>query len=202
MTKKMGIDIKGKLEDRGEMCTFLGYARNHSGDTYRMKNDKTGEVLITRDIKWTKNENEACTPSKNLEVKDEDENRQEIIEEPEHEIVFEPDTENDRNEPLFNNEQLEVEASTLTVRRISREVRGLQSYNKPGRLEIEEEVHFCFNVEEIIEETEPKMFQEAWWHPDEGKRKKWRESIRLEFRQMLRNGVWRKHDGCVTIPRG
>ena len=97
-----------------------------------MKNDKTREVHITRDVKWTKGKNETWTPSKDLEVNDEDEDRQVIIEEPEHEIVFEPETENNRNEPLFNDVQLEAETPTLTMRRISREVRGLQSYNKPG----------------------------------------------------------------------
>ena len=84
-----------------------------------------------------------------------------IIEEPEHEIVFEPETENDREEPLFSDMQPETEAPTPTVNKISREVRGLRSYNNLGRLEREEDIHFCFNVEETNKKEEPKTFQEA-----------------------------------------
>ena len=39
--------------DRGLLCVFIGYARNHSGSVYRMINMKTGSALITRDIQWT-----------------------------------------------------------------------------------------------------------------------------------------------------
>ena len=33
MTMKRGSEIKAKLKDRGTLCTFLGYALNHNGDT-------------------------------------------------------------------------------------------------------------------------------------------------------------------------
>ncbi|KAL7563775.1 hypothetical protein ACA910_020459 [Epithemia clementina (nom. ined.)] len=38
---------------------------------------------------------------------------------------------------------------------------------------------------------EPKNFQEAWHHPDELKREKWREAIQKELRCMRLKGVWR-----------
>ena len=34
MTIKRGSEIKAKLKDQGTLCTFLGYALNHTGDTY------------------------------------------------------------------------------------------------------------------------------------------------------------------------
>jgi len=38
----------------------------------------------------------------------------------------------------------------------------------------------------------PRTFQEAWNHPDEYKRKMWREAIWKEFRDMINNRkVWR-----------
>ena len=66
------------------------------------------------------------------------------------------------------------------------------------------QVHFAFKVEEIEEEEEmkPTTFQEAWWHPNLNMREKWREAIRLEFHQMLKNGVWRKESGQEDIPNG
>jgi len=36
------------------------------------------------------------------------------------------------------------------------------------------------------------MFQEAWNHPDEAQRTKWREAIRKEFRDMIKCKIWRQ----------
>ena len=38
--------------------------------------------------------------------------------------------------------------------------------------------------------NEPKTFQEAWYHNDQEKQKKWRTVIRKEFRDMIKRGVW------------
>ena len=51
--------------------------------------------------------------------------------------------------------------------------------------EHEGEIH-----EDYTKHKDPKNFQEAWNHPDECQRKKWREAIRKEFRDMIRRGVW------------
>ena len=52
VTANPGPTIKGKIEDRGILCVFLGYAAGHDGKTYRMLNLKTRKVLLTRDVKW------------------------------------------------------------------------------------------------------------------------------------------------------
>ena len=44
--------IKAKLDDRGTVCMFVGYARQHAGDVYQMVNIKTNSVIITRDVSW------------------------------------------------------------------------------------------------------------------------------------------------------
>ena len=55
------------------------------------------------------------------------------------------------------------------------------------------------------EKTEPKLFQEAWWHEDLEEREKWRAAIRKEFHDMIRRAVWRKRsragvqDGRTTV---
>ncbi len=71
----------------------------------------------------------------------------------------------------------------------------MEPYNKPGRLEIEGENNFCFFVpgSDENEDDTPTTFQEAWHQKDAKKREKWREVIRLEFHQMLKNGVWRNN---------
>ena len=44
--------IKGKLEDRGIPCIFIGYPENHSGDVYKFFNYKLKSVLHSRDVVW------------------------------------------------------------------------------------------------------------------------------------------------------
>ena len=41
-----------KLDDRGIICMFVGYAENHSGDCYEMLNLKTCCILQLRDVQW------------------------------------------------------------------------------------------------------------------------------------------------------
>jgi len=48
---------------------------------------------------------------------------------------------------------------------------------------------------------EPTIFQDAYNHQDPSQRKKWREAIKKEFRDMTRLGVWRKVK-CSSIPQG
>ena len=43
-----------------------------------------------------------------------------------------------------------------------------------------------------LEDEEPTTFREAWDHPDETKRQKWREAICKEFGDIIKRGVWRK----------
>jgi transposase InsO family protein len=44
--------IKGKLEDRGKATIYLGIAKNHSPDVYRLMNLKTRAVINSRDVIW------------------------------------------------------------------------------------------------------------------------------------------------------
>ena len=45
-------NIKAKLKSKGDKKYFVGYAKNHSHDVYRMFNPESGRVSITRDILW------------------------------------------------------------------------------------------------------------------------------------------------------
>ena len=54
VTKKPGPNIKGKMDNRGEICLFVGYAKNHMGNVYRMYNLRTKKVWLTQDVQWTK----------------------------------------------------------------------------------------------------------------------------------------------------
>ena len=44
--------LKGKLEDRGFPCMFVGYSDNHAGNVYRFINLKTQKIIHSRDVAW------------------------------------------------------------------------------------------------------------------------------------------------------
>ena len=44
--------MRGKLENHGRTCVFVGYADKHAGDVYRMLNLKTNKIIMSRDILW------------------------------------------------------------------------------------------------------------------------------------------------------
>jgi len=45
--------IKKKWTDKSVKCLMVGYADDHSGDTYQMYDPMTGCVRITRDVIWS-----------------------------------------------------------------------------------------------------------------------------------------------------
>ena len=47
-----GKKMRSKLDDRGKTCLFVGYADDHSRDTYRFLNIHTKRVIISRDVRW------------------------------------------------------------------------------------------------------------------------------------------------------
>jgi hypothetical protein len=162
---------------------------------------RTKRVIITRDIRW-------------LGTFQTKEPKQSIYQDDDsvHELEIHQPVEEQQNAPREEEQQeqnAEVEQPIVQPvnepkpTRLTRELQALQPFNKPGRLELEGQTNqFCFFVPEgeNCEDDTPTSFQEAWYHPDPTKRLKWREAIRLEFRQMLKNKVWRK-EGLDHLPR-
>ena len=44
--------IKKKWVEKSHKCIMVGYAEDHSPDTYRMFNPETKSIFLTRDVKW------------------------------------------------------------------------------------------------------------------------------------------------------
>ncbi|MFM8622589.1 MAG: reverse transcriptase domain-containing protein, partial [Holophagaceae bacterium] len=193
VTLNPGSSLKSKLDDRGGKCLFLGYAANHAGNVYRVWVLKTEKVLITRDIKWTGKIGPKAPVILDVNCDDDDD-----------------DIENATTVPAANPppvlQQVANQPPAVVApmpRRMARELRILGDHNLPGRLELEGQTnHFCFFVPDTKtgEMDEPITFQDAWHHSDPTERHFWREAIRLEFKQMLKNKVWRK-EGVDELPR-
>ena len=214
---KTGEQIKAKLNDRGMVCIFLGYAKKHAGNVYRMLNVKTNSVIVTRDVYWTNKmwydqEGSPRVKVEYVETKTEEEEKEvpEIeAQQDEQEDSDEEGSENSEGTGSVSN----TDDSPLSDsywknlgRKTPREIKGLRTYNNPGLMEQEERVaHFCFLVNKLEtkyseeEKMVPTTFREAWDHPNPYKRAKWREAIKLEFSQMIKNNVWRKN-GIDELP--
>ena len=186
VTKALGILIKNKLGDRGTPCVFLGYATSHAGNVYRMLNPTTGRVVLMRDVTWT---NKLYKPLPNeankLTIMNIEKQTTEFVN-PEEEITFEG-----IDKPLFIPYENEAErTSDQLPKRASPELQMLKSFNNRGQLETEGLFAFSIMDEQIF--VKPTKFEDAWNKVDEEMRNKWRESIKKEFDQMMKNNVWEK----------
>ena len=97
VTKSNTSKTKAKLDNRGIPCIFVGYPKNHTGETYRMFNPITNKTIITRDIIWTNKMYHEYTKTK----------RGPIIEVDEFETSKEMDNEQEKGNHESNNEDLE-----------------------------------------------------------------------------------------------
>ena len=185
---------KAKLENKGKHAMFVGYADNHAGDVFRMLNLSTNKIITTRDVIWIQKmygEHVGLKRSKYRETV------LKLLAEPDEDDDDEPhQTETEDESDGDPRELTEEKTGELGGRdkqnEIPREVRNLQTfYNpEPGELaELALEAALLGATDSGYEE--PKTFREAWDHPDETTKKKWREAIRHEFRMMLKRGVWR-----------
>ena len=166
------------------MSMFVGYSEGHAGDTYRMLNQKTGRVMVTRNVRWLQRlyKDEDPTQSRLVSWNDTgDEAANEVIEarEDEQEVttVREPEAEEvDDNEDASMNP------------RVMRALRTLHTSYNPTLKDV---VDFAFVGGTMEGHQNPVTFQEAWHHPDEHERSSWQAAIRKEFKDMISKGVWR-----------
>ena len=197
--------IKNKLEDRGMKVRFVGYARNHAGNVYRMMNPVTLQVYLTRDVTWLRGVDERKTVQFVQEDdvvvigSKEDPGPVMVGDVDDGAAVYDRDNDDDENDGGDNEDRQPIQAE----KRIPREVLRLQSFNNPGRLELEGS-DLCFLVTDDPEkevQRPPLTFREAWDHEDPKERRFWRDAIKEEFHQMIVKGVWRKQ-GQVGLPEG
>ena len=178
--------IRGKLDDRGRPCMFVGYAKNHAGNVYRMLNLKTNRIILTRDIIWLKKlygEYKGITEVNRTQVttiEDDDDDEPQVVEVLENE---EPTRARTPGKP--------------SVTRLAGEVRRLRtSYNPLEEFkstEDDEQSDLAMMHMDVDDVQEPDHFYEAWNHPDSNERKLWRKAIQDEV-ESLNNKMktWKK----------
>ena len=192
-------NIQGKLEDRGKVCMFVGYPPSHACDVYKMFNLETKRIILSRDITWLKKTyGEWNLKGQAVENTIEDEDS---------------DLESTKTEKESAGEEVYGVEETQVNQKVLKEMRKLQGWFNPsatkfveelpsqqaGRELILDQVDFAFTT--MDDYVEPKSFEEAWNHPDESQRQKWRDAIHKEFKDMNNRGVW-KHVKKADVPTG
>ena len=279
--------IQGKMESKGVVCIFVGYAEDHSGDTYRMMNVNTKKIIMSRDVRWlnkmygkwakqyeTKLDPDDIIPDDVIssEVKEVEDDENELKEVNVNETGREEQKEASEDQPKesSSNARLIRELARLgtwynpDANRIIEEQRNLEeSKEQEERInaafddlrldndlafvmkemmlaeeEVDDEKPKVFMVPESVSdsvlmklldqamdesnwkigeeyrmqellknvvmrlrERKPTNFQEAWNHKNDEMKKRWRDAIRKEFRDMTRRGVWKNYKK-KDIPAG
>ena len=137
--------MKAKLDDKGTACIFVGYAQKHAENVYRMLNVKTNAVIVTRDVNWLnkmwyEQENTPRVKIEYVETKKE-------VPEPEEEFEnTESDSETEESKNLEETGSISKSASAAlsetywknSGRKMTREIKRLQTYQNPGLIEEQE----------------------------------------------------------------
>ena len=275
------------MESKGVVCIFVGYAEDHSGDTYRMMNVNTKKIIMSRDVRWlnkmygkwakqyeTKLDPDDIIPDDVIssEVKEVEDDENELKEVNVNETGREEQKEASEDQPKesSSNARLIRELARLgtwynpDANRIIEEQRNLEeSKEQEERInaafddlrldndlafvmkemmlaeeEVDDEKPKVFMVPESVSdsvlmklldqamdesnwkigeeyrmqellknvvmrlrERKPTNFQEAWNHKNDEMKKRWRDAIRKEFRDMTRRGVWKNYKK-KDIPAG
>ena len=196
MTKKA---IQGKLNDRGTVGLFVGYPDNHADDVYRIFNIKTKQIIKSRDLVWL-NLSYGNWKSKNNNQQPPDDD----------------DTSDTEAMEKDASDLAEAEDATLDEAQIRKQNKALKQISKlkswfnpdpskflemqnSGREMIVETADFAFNMVDLVKD--PESFEEAYHHPEAGKKIMWRRAISKEFEDMEAKGVWEKFQKS-EIPNG
>ena len=219
--------IQGKLKNPGKIGIFIGYAKNHPSDTYRILNLESHKVITSRDVrklgktygKWKLQKLQEEDFSDEDELKNEEDDKEEV-----------------------HGEKVEADKPTLTSRGLNELRRLADHYNPKATQIVEEHVNQQARLNQTFEELEagreivnlaqdfmffakenllepsltqegiqdqdqasknevPTTFDEAWNNRDPKKQEKWREAINKEFSEMSKKKVWIKINR-QEVPQG
>ena len=193
MTKSNMTKIRSKISDQGTPCIFLGYAKDHAPNVYRMLKLDTNAVILTRDVVWINKlywNYMGMTNKKKYDIQEDMDDEASIID-----LIKDNDENEEKTDAEPAKSRIELRKNnkieTTEKQQLPRWQRNLQTfYNPLGREKDDElgEIAFLSMLEGSI--NEPTIFQEAWDHPDKNEREAWRMAIKKEFSDMIKREVW------------
>ena len=204
--------LKAKLKSRGVRKYSIGYAKQHNYDVYRMCDPTTGRVSITRDIRWLDSMIGGDYGDDGMAIND-GENDDDSVSGEETVIKSEHDDDNgsehseddasdhskNETDDLYedkssapaskSHDETESDDDVDMVRnsKLQRELKKLNTFYNPTVDDLDD-VAFVGGTDELYEN--PETLNDAWNHPIQIEREKWRAGIIKEFRDMETRGVW------------
>ena len=166
------------MENRGESCIFVGYPKDHGSEVFRVYKLKTKSVVVSRNVRWMnimygdyiKKKNTKISESFFLDLNNGIEDEDDLT----------------AGRESSRSDDVEKEQKVL------RELRKLNtSYNPTLSAMITTDVAFVGGGNDDYDN--PMNFKDAWDHPVEEDKEKWRAAIRKEFQDMIKNKVWKKY---------
>ena len=190
-----GKKMRSKLDDRGKICMFVGYANDHSRDVYRFLSIHTKRIIISRDVRW-------------LNIIWKHYRRKSIYARKQVKLFLDKEEKSLEDERSFDESSIEEEeekpksdnmigAREETLGKTTSETKEMSSPTNESMeradLRMEDWIKETCLISAVTSgPTEPKTFQEAWHYPIEKDRDNWRAAIRKEIRSMINRVVWRK----------
>ena len=168
---------RSKMTNRGRKAMMVGFHRQSGTEVYRMFNFDTEKITQTRDVRWT---NEMYDKYKKSSEDDEESDES---------------LENSDNEEKVSAKKETTEVSS----KVERALRKLDTFYNPTLGNFATQDDFCFVGGTDNNYDNPESFVEAYHHPDEEEREKWRTAIRKEFSDMIKRKVWR-HTSRNKVP--
>ena len=175
---------RSKMTNRGKKAMMVGYHRQSGAEVYRMYNFETEKITQTRDVRWT---NEMYKQYQQ-KITNNDDSDDESKSDNEDRLKSDDD--------VYSNKKVSAETSS----KVERALRKLDTFYNPTLGNFAMEDDFCFVGGTDDNYENPETFAEAYHHPDEDEREKWREAINKEFSDMIKRKVWR-HTNKNKVPK-
>jgi hypothetical protein len=207
--------MKGKWKEKRQKGVMVGYAKNHSADTYRMYMPKTNRIEETRDVVWA--DWKRPSPGTGMSIFDKEptlKNEPTGLDDKENtttvdiEIEISPKVNiipDDEDTEKVTTKVTEEQKASAKADRLQRELSKLQtSYNPEAErimknptviesdtdgTERETQVHFVFNINVSSDFGEPNTVNEAITGEY---RDKWIPAIASELMNFIKRGGWKK----------
>jgi hypothetical protein len=203
--------FKAKMAEKATKCIMVGYATNHSSDTYRVYDPLTKKVRLSRDVKWA--EWKRTDPSETMKIfskehkngspagiseEDSDDERPTPPD-----IVPMDEDEDTASSRVHETERNERDLEQQRSKKLARELARLDwNVKPPARNMIEDDdaeeeakdgeendVQFVFSTSLSSDPGEPKTLKEALEGIDS---KLWTASVSGEIMNFLKRDAWKK----------
>jgi Reverse transcriptase (RNA-dependent DNA polymerase) len=191
--------IRGKLDDRENVCIFVGYSKNHAKDCYKFMNVDTKGMIFSRDVIWLNKmygdyigaDKVKVLPTTNPYLMNEDSDSDNDYEEAVQSVDELEYDEDSKDNDIFDDRD-NGPMGVIPNSRLTGELRRLTtSYNSNPGAHLETAMltnAFCFNIPGFDDGSNvPKSYKDA---VKSQKWLNWKEAIFTEFKNMETKGVW------------